>query len=172
MKINNLKLYSLALATGFILILSSCSKEKNLNDMADSSTSGLKASGPSANGQGTFMYNNLKRHFSFHANTMPNGTVKGSGVLTYNGNSVQIKFDINCMSINANTATMSGNVTSSNQAAWPAGTPCAFKVVDNGEGSSSIDEITLLQQSPSYDCLTWPGLPLNPIDGGNIQVKP
>jgi hypothetical protein len=173
MKIKNFKLFALALLAGSALMLSSCSKENNLNDQATSSQPELKAgNGPSANGQGAFYYNGVKRHFEFNARTKAGGVVQGNGVLTYNGHDIQTKFDINCMTVTGNTATLSGIVTSSTLENWPAGTPVAFTVVDNGEGGSNPDEMTLLQQSPGYDCTTWPGLWLIQIESGNIQVKP
>jgi len=174
MKTKKLSFYLLALAAGFVLILGSCNKENNLTEDVNSSQGSLKSGkGPSANGQGSIFYNDNTRHFAFHANTKPNGSTEGSGVLTYNGAEIQIKFNIDCLSVAANIATMSGNVTSSTLDTWPVGTPVAFRVADNGEGSgSNPDQITLLQQSPGYDCLTWPGLPFNDVESGNIQVKP
>ena len=168
-------MYLLVLATGVALFLSSCTKENNVSDQVNSTKGELKAGNkPSANGQGQVLVNDVLRHFSFHAITKQNGTVTGNGVLNYNGNeNTQIKFAIDCLNVNGNFATMSGVVTSSNLEIWPAGTPVSFSVEDNGEGAGSDpDQITLLQQSPGFDCYSWPGLPLNQIIGGNIQVNP
>ena len=168
-------MYLLVLATGMVFYLSSCTKDTNFSEESNPQKSELKTgNNPSASGQGQFLVNDVLRHFSFHAITKQNGTVEGNGVLNYNGaDNTQIKFDIDCLNVNGNMATMSGAVTSSNLEIWPAGTPVAFSVVDNGEGSGSDpDQMTLLQQSPAFDCYTWPGLPLNPITGGNIQVNP
>ena len=171
----NFKAYSLVVALGFIIIFSSCSKNDNITEDVNSSGAILKSGNrPSANGQGTFFFNDNERHFSFHVNTMPNGSVTGSGVLNYNGSgNVQIKFDINCLTVIGSTATMSGTVTSSNLVSWTVGAPCVFRVVDNGEGSSNPDEITLLYQTSVWDCTTLPEeILLFQIEGGNIQVKP
>jgi hypothetical protein len=133
--------------------------------------------GPSANGQGSLTRpGELQRRFAFHANTMPNGDVKGSGVLTITGGEAQIKFDINCLSINGSTAIMAGKVTSvSGNTAFQVGWDCWFKVVDNGEGSNAApDQITLLSGNPGgLDCTIQVigNNPLNDIEGGNIQVK-
>ena len=172
MKTKKISVLTLALAAGLFFILGSCNKDTLKNEL-NSNESILKASGPSANGSGSFVYNGTTRHFTFHANTMPNGSIQGSGVVNYNGSgNFQVKFSIDCMVINGNSATMSGAVTSSNDEIWPVGTPVSFSVVDNGEGSGSDpDQITLVQQSYDYDCTTWPGLWLNEVSG-NIQVKP
>jgi hypothetical protein len=175
MKSLKLSMFVLLLAGGMALFLGSCSKESNFSDTANSTKGELKAGNtPSANGQGSLVVNSVVRHFSFRAITKQNGTVEGSGVLNYNGNgNIQIKFSIDCLNVAGNMATMSGAVTASNDEVWPVGTPVSFRVLDNGEGSGSDpDQITLLQQSFGYDCYTWPGLPLNPITAGNIQVKP
>lgn len=132
--------------------------------------------GPSANGQGSLTRpGDLQRRFSFHANTMPDASVKGSGVLTITANNAQIKFDIDCMTISGNTATMSGKVTSvSGATGFQVGWNCWFKVVDNGEGSNANpDQITLLFGGPgALPCTTPFSVALNTVEGGNIQVKP
>lgn len=132
-------------------------------------------SGPSANGQGSLsLPNEVSRRFSFHANTMPDGTVKGSGVLTYTGGELKIMFDIDCLNVVGNTATMSGVVTRvEGTSAFQEGYRCRFKVTDNGEGANAApDEMTLLQGSTSLpDCNAPFNLQENPIEGGNIQVK-
>jgi hypothetical protein len=48
-----------------------------------------------------------------------------------------------------------------------------FKVEDNGEGNNAnSDRMTLMNLSPTLpDCNTPIPLALNPIEGGNIQVK-
>jgi hypothetical protein len=130
--------------------------------------------GPSANGQGTLtLPGDQSRHFAFHANTMPDGSVQGSGQLTYTGGVLDLKFDINCMTIVGNSARMSGIITSHSTNPALVGTGCYFRVVDNGEGSnSSEDQMTLLfvGLAPGYPC-NFNGGALNPIEGGNIQVK-
>ena len=137
----------------------------------------LPPAGPSANGQGSLTRpGDLQRRFAFHANTMPDASVQGSGVLTITAGVAQIKFDINCMTVSGNTATMSGTVTEvSGNTVFEVGWNCWFKVVDNGEGSnaSGPDKITLLFGSPNpLPCSANVSNALNPIEGGNIQVKP
>jgi hypothetical protein len=130
--------------------------------------------GPSANGQGTLTVGeDQSRHFAFHVNTMPDGSVQGSGELTYTGGVLKIKFDITCLSISGNMASMSGVVTSHDTNPELVGSGCRFRVVDNGEGANaSADQMSLLQIGlpVGIPCVTVP-IALNPIEGGNIQVK-
>ncbi|MBC7382713.1 MAG: hypothetical protein H7296_06910 [Bacteroidia bacterium] len=134
--------------------------------------------GPSANGQGSLTVGtDQQRRFSFHANTMPDGSVQGSGVLTYTGGEYKIKFDINCLKVTGNTAIMSGNITSVsgpeavNFPGYVEGTLVVFKVTDNGEGSNaSSDQLSRL--GAGSDCNSGIVLQTFPIEGGNIQVKP
>jgi len=172
-----LSFYLLALAIGSFIIFSSCSKEDQASQVYEDAleTNTLKASGPSVNGQGTFLYGEDIRHFSFHAKTMPNGEVKGSGVLTYNGGVQNIKFDIDCVTINGNTAILTGLVTSHRMNPDREGWFYWVKVVDNGEGSGdTADQLTLFYQGGGLngDCSLDYAYPLNDIEGGNIQVKP
>jgi hypothetical protein len=129
---------------------------------------------PSANGQGTLtIEGDQSRHFAFHVNTMPDGSVQGSGELTYTGGVLKIMFDITCLTVTGNTANMSGVVTRDDENPEFVGTYCRFRVVDNGEGANSVEDkisrlnIGFLQPVP---CTTV-NLALFPIEGGNIQVK-
>ena len=131
--------------------------------------------GPSASGQGTITIpGDITRHFAFHANTMPNGSVQGNGELTYTAGQLKIKFSIDCLVISGNQATMSGKIISWSDFPERAGWDCWFKVEDNGEGSNANpDKITrLLTNSALADCQANYGLALNLLEGGNIQVKP
>jgi hypothetical protein len=179
MKTNVFKLSVLTVACVFAFILNSCSKEElTVVQEADLTTtvdnSQTRAAGPSANGQGTLTLGEISRHFSFQAREKNNGSVQGSGVLTYTAGELKIHFDIDCLSVSGNTATMSGIITKYPQFPDRVGWECWFKVEDNGEGSNSDpDRITLLLTGPDLDdCTVEYGLALNPIEGGNIQVKP
>jgi hypothetical protein len=132
--------------------------------------------GPSANGQGNLsLPGEISRRFAFHANTMPDGSVKGSGVLTYTGGEIKIMFDIDCLSITGSTATMSGTVTKldgSTPSAFVPGSKVWFKVVDNGEGAKAAEDQMSLLFLVGGGCTTPYVVPIAPIEGGNIQVKP
>lgn len=132
--------------------------------------------GPSASGQGTFLYGEDIRHFSFHANTMPQGDVQGNGVLTYNAGVENIKFDIDCLFfVDDVTAIMTGVITYHKTTPALVGMYFWFKVVDNGEGSGDDpDLMTLFYEGGSLDgdCSYDLGAEFYEIEGGNIQVKP
>lgn len=171
-----ISIFSFAL---FFILLNGCKKaelSKSSTEISSDSepSAGASKAGPSANGQGTLTVGDQTRHFSFHAMTASNGTVSGSGVLTYTAGGVQSKFDINCMTVVGNEATMSGVVTQSDNI--PVGYPVWFKAVDNGEGANATeDQLTLLTYWINGAAVTcapnYFGTPLNPIEGGNIQVK-
>jgi len=127
---------------------------------------------PSANGQGTLDLGDNFRHFSFHANTMPDGSVQGSGVLTYTGGERKIMFDIDCLIVSGNIATMGGIITKADPNPEFVGTRCRFRVQDNGEGSNASEDrmsgmnVGLPPNAPCANANV-----LNPIISGNIQVK-
>ena len=168
--------------TTMLLVMAGCSKndtpvvptEENENSVQLAG----KGGGPSANGQGSLTtIAGDTRHFSFHANTTGNGTVQGSGVLNITAGGTQIKFDINCLNVVGNVATMSGTIRQSNNPVAVVGTGCWFRVVDNGEGSNApADQITLFAFFPNNPnpptCANNLLIGLNLVEGGNIQVKP
>lgn len=133
-------------------------------------------SGPSANGQGSqSLPGDISRRFSFHANTMPDGSVKGSGVLTYTGGVLKIMFDIDCLRVVGKTATMSGTVTKFDGdifTNYVPGTKIYFKVTDNGEGGNANPDQLSRLSSFAGGCNVPLAIAESPIDGGNIQVKP
>ena len=120
-----------------------------------------------------FITEDVLKHFEFNANTMPDGSVQGNGVVQYNGNdNLVVKFNIDCLNVTGNTAIMSGYVTQSNF--WYVDLPVYFRVIDNGEGSKSDpDEITFLYGGYGVSgCSEIMELDFYQITGGNIQVKP
>ena len=182
MKNNVFKFSLLALACVFAFILNSCSKEEltvtqetDLVTTVDNTQT--RTSGTSANGQGTLTNaDGSTRHFSFHAIENNNGNVEGSGVITYTAGGLRVRFDIDCLSVrDGNMAIMTGIITEYSLNPFLVGWGCYFRVEDNGEGSNSDpDQITLMTAFPpfaSLDCSII-FLTLNPIEGGNIQVKP
>lgn len=169
-----------------IAVFSGC--QENISDptsVSNTQSPLLKSSGPSASGQGRIVGTN--RVFAFNAVTHPDGSVSGQGQLTYthNGNDVKIHFTINCISVSGNDAIMSGTVSNSKALPGYVGGPCWFKVKDNGEGANAPpDEITFFIFCQPNDisgfCATLicdvdhelDAGGLNPIENGNIQVKP
>jgi hypothetical protein len=113
MRIAQLKLYVLAVTIGFMLVLTSCEQEnltttESENLVVNVDQSQARSGGPSANGQGTLTNpDGSTRHFSFHAREKNNGSIQGSGVLTYGGGLLKIKLDVDCLHVVGNTAHIS-----------------------------------------------------------------
>jgi len=176
-----IKFYLIALAGGLFLTFNSCdsddlpiSQDEEIMSKELNETSNKSKSATSAQGHGIFIYNSgNKRQFTFHANTMPDGSVEGNGVLFING-VLKVKFSIDCMIIDGNTAAMSGYITKDEPEY--VGDYIWFKVVDNGEGNNSNpDEISLFWFWPSSsngeDCNSFDNDEIYAIDSGNIQVN-
>ena len=180
MKTKILQLGFLVVAAGFVFILSTCTKDDNLNKDLNSSQAVLKSgNGPSANGQGSYQHDGFNSHLTINVHTMPNGDVQGSGVLirSGNGSTKHLKFDIDCLSVDGNVATMSGTTTASTFELCPVGTPIVFRVVDNGQGGSDPDQFTGIylpidEGWGPWDCNNFPEQYLFNIESGNIKVNP
>jgi hypothetical protein len=183
MKIKISKLYLLAFAA-IAFMLTNCSKENEPLTFEDEPNlaAEFKASesNPSANGHGTLYFEDATREFTFHAKMKPDGSVNGSGILTWSDGELVVKFSIDCLNILEDdmTAIMSGIVTSHSTDPEVVGRNCWFKVIDNGKGSNADpDEISLFYWYPpdeqaSQDCYTDNAVNMFQIAGGNIQVKP
>ena len=127
---------------------------------------------PSANGHGNLTLNNDLTTFSFHANTMKDGIVKGSITLNNRGQDVFIHADIDCLLVVGNTATMSGTITKSNRPNLE-GMTVVFRVEDNGEGNTGLPDTfsRLFITSGTFTCDSNLNFARFPIESGNIQVK-
>lgn len=179
MKSRNFFTLSLTMVAVAAISFSSCKKEDVLTGSVNASGKVLKSAqvestpGSSANGHGFFYEKGDKRQFSFNATKGADGSVSGSGVLTFNGpDNPVIKFDITCISVVGDMASLTGVVTSSN--VWPVGNPVYFQVIDGGEGSTAQDGISFLYSyadPDAPDCSAYPELPVYAVNGGNIQVK-
>jgi hypothetical protein len=182
-----MKILQISLAMLVLLCIAGCNNADNPTNPTNADQSAtrsasplLRASGASASGQGRIV--GTDRVFAFNATTAPDGTVRGQGQLTYthNGGDVKIHFMIDCMSVAGNVAIVSGTVLQST--IFEPGGPFWFKVVDNGEGKNALpDEMTgFLFCSPGdpdplcaqLTCGNDLQLALNPVENGNIQVKP
>ena len=182
MKTKNL-FYVLALIVGMVMFTSSCNNDEIMNDEADNQQSELKLGNlPSVNGQGIITWvavaypDGIKRHFTIHCNTMFDGSVKGNGVIHYIGGEVDLKFDINCMQVTGNMATLSGIVTSHSTNESYVGKGCWVRLIDNGEGNTEgmkdIISALAVNLQDYVDCSWNVGVNYYEIEGGNIQVKP
>ena len=131
----------------------------------------------SARGAGQLTFNGSLRTFAFTAREYSDGTVEGEGQLVVHVDEAPIifHFEITCLRVEGNMATMAGTITNSNTPERE-GRSVAFRVVDNGEGRNDPPAVmTVLQVAPpgvvntsDYD---FTGTPLRPIDGRNIQVS-
>jgi len=167
-------LFLYLLLANLLIVMGACQKE-NISDpdqQTESADRFYKNHGPSANGQGQFEFLGFQRLFVFHANTMPNGSVKGNGVLKYLDGELDSRFSIDCISVEGNVATMSGTIiehSDPNRVGWDIW----FKVIDNGEGANSeTDQMTPQGFGPTlFDCSFPYVLDLYEITTGNIQVR-
>lgn len=167
----------IVLTIGFMFAVNSCSKEDLFED--EGLAAGLKSAGATASASGHGMFylsDDMKRQFSFHAKVMPDGTVKGSGVVIYTTGELVTMFDINCMVVDGNTAILGGVLTKVTVAGI-VGDGCYFVVEDNGEGKKpgtlGPDRISALFYAPGVGCADAIGNEATIlIEGGNIQVNP
>lgn len=182
---NALKLFTLITGFSLFILFTGCTSDTL--DTADeevltSHSLSAKSSGPSASGHGTISFENLPtlngegfRQFTFHARENNNGTVTGGGVITYQGGELNLKFDINCLSVEGNIAVMSGVITKFKDNPASEGQLFYFEVMDNGEGSKTdTDQISVFYRGTDpavYTCAINYDNPLYFIEGGNIQVQ-
>lgn len=135
----------------------------------------MPASGPSASGHGNLTVGGELRTFSFTAVTHKNGTVTGQAQLNNRAQDTRLHLDIDCLRVVGNTATVSGIVTNTTDPTLE-GFRGIFRVEDNGEGANDppdrISLVFLFPPSVPLDCNSNLGLPLIPIEAGNIQVRP
>jgi hypothetical protein len=140
----------------------------------------------SANGQGTL--DDGARHFAFNAKRSADGTVTGHVTLinrNFSGDSghgpYRLHGDISCMTVTGNVATFGGTVKRTNDSNLVDA--FYFRVADFGEpgaGKDQISRVAFYDDDPSTEgdpalCLnedTANYTPLEPIESGNIQVRP
>jgi hypothetical protein len=175
-----------ALFFAAMLCGSSCSKEtETVRPIGETTRISARAAGPSANGQGTLIAGYLgdkPQHFSFHANTSPNGNVTGSFESTALGLDSRVHGRIDCLNIlpDGKTAIMSGVVTVVTgdiyliDFGFNVGDQAWFKVEDNGEGANATEDrfsdVYVFDELPP--CTSDFDVELLEIANGNIQVKP
>lgn len=170
--------YTLFFIPVFIISLMfwSCSEEPT--SVVQNSKTELMKSGPSANGQGTLVLNGNHQTFSFHA-MEHDGVVTGSIQCNNRDWGLIFHGEINCMVIDGNVATISGEIIHDNGLLelYPDYPYFLFKVIDNGEGANDpSDEFSdVYAYIENYPC-DWNYPPemweMKPIVNGNIQVKP
>jgi hypothetical protein len=147
----------------------------------------VAAAGDQAEGHGTLAG---KRQFSFNAHVNSDGSVTGQAELVNpnftgaNGKSpYRAHVEISCMKVIGNVAFFGGLVTSTNDTGGGVFTGAVyFSVQDNGEPGKSNDLLSpLFFFDDDPNTVGDPALcqgnqlgdfPMDPIQAGNIQVKP
>jgi hypothetical protein len=132
------------------------------------------SAGPKANGQGAFDVGTQLRTFAFNAVQQKDGEVYGHAELHNRTAGAMLHMDVDCLNIIGNMAVMSGPITSSNVPGLE-GLTGIFTAVDNGEGDSNDTDMLSLAYffAPgTLTCRSGFTPPPQPIEYGNIQVKP
>jgi hypothetical protein len=124
------------------------------------------------NGGGTTTESGKVSTFVFNAVELPDGTVNGHLNYMFRAGDLDIKMDIDCMSINTNRATLSGTITdvTGNTAGYPfvvVGAQASFTVQDNGNGNGGdlISDLIVGRTCAGGELVTY--LPIK----GNISIK-
>lgn len=134
------------------------------------------AGGPAATGAGMLDQGGELRTFSFTARVMPDGSVKGMGNIHNRSQDNHVKFDIDCLDVAGNVATMSGRVTLTTVPEW-ADADVWFRAIDHGEGKGDpTDEMTLVGifVAGGPPCGVDDAFVLGTLfelEGGNVQVR-
>jgi hypothetical protein len=143
------------------------------------------APGPSASGHGTVLLQDtdgrtVRRQFSFSARIMPDGSVRGSGIL--HNPSFDPKYDaqftITCLQIVGNRASFGASIRKTSDAVFNDEFDAAFfTVFDNGEpgaGNDTISEVFFdnVVEPSACQFIGADDFPQIPIESGNVQVNP
>ena len=144
-----------------------------------------------ANGHGTLLVEDedgdlVRRQFSLSARRYADGSVKGNAVLhnpaftVNNGQKYQLQIDISCMKVIGNVAFFGGTTKRTNDPNLVDAV--YFSVQDNGEPGKDRDTISrafFFDDDPNTTgnpalCQgnVLGDFPLEPIESGNIQVRP
>jgi hypothetical protein len=143
------------------------------------------ASRASASGHGTVLLQNtdgktVRRQFSFSARVMPDGTVKGSGIL-HNPSfdpKYDAQFDITCLQVVGNRASFGGSIRKTSDPVFNDEFDAAFfTVFDNGEpgaGNDTISEVFFdnVVEPSACQFIGADDFPQIPIESGNVKVTP
>jgi hypothetical protein len=127
----------------------------------------------SASGSGHILFGTNEEFITFSAENDANGTATGMAVVHDVTAGVTAKIDVNCLNVVGNVATISGIVTKSNEPTL-VGFEGVFQVVDNGEGGSSPDLMSLAnfhEVGVGSDCSVPAEFDLAPLTSGNVQVR-
>lgn len=131
------------------------------------------AGNPHVNGGGTTAEGGQVSTFVFNAVQLPDGSVNGHLNYKFRFADIDIRMDIDCMTLMGNRATLKGTVTdvNGNVSSYPfifIGAQAAFTVQDNGQGRAAPDLISDLIFPAGCDANLATYLPIR----GNISIKP
>jgi hypothetical protein len=127
----------------------------------------------SARGSGHIQFGSNSEFITFSAVQHSDGTVTGTATVHDVSAGVTAQIDVNCLNVIGNTATISGVVTRSTEPTLQ-GFEGIFQVVDGGEGSGSVDLMSLANffaVGTGNDCRVPGEFDLVPVEQGNIQVQ-
>ena len=118
-------------------------------------------------------FNGEERTVEFTAQRDTANNSRGEGHLFNHVSGTKLHFTIDCLNVVGSQATISGAISQSDTASFPAGTPIWLTVVDNGEGKKSPPDLV----SPLF-AIFGSGVPCTTniaaaniaIEGGNVQV--
>ena len=156
-----------------LFVLQSCTKEDVTITEDNSAVEDAlrKGNAPAASGQGTIDFlAEGKRHLSFNVKTKKDGTVSGSGQLTYTQGELKVKFSIDCISVTGNVANMTGKIISNSNTPEQAGSGFYFSVIDNGEGNNSDPDMMSAMSIGNFICSQTTNTYYEVLEG-NIQVS-
>ncbi len=127
-----------------------------------------------ASGMAKISRANGDRIITFHAKKYADGIVKGSGNLLWPSLG-KVHFDIQCLTVEGNTATIGGKITSWTDHPEYTGRVFVFIVEDNGN-DGSMDRLSWFYwdrdgKYPPVECTPDYEEPLFNLHSGNILVK-
>ncbi|MCA1828642.1 MAG: hypothetical protein ABR567_13030 [Myxococcales bacterium] len=129
----------------------------------------------SAQGSGHIQFASNEEFISFNAVQRSDGSASGIANVHDISAGVTVQIAVDCLNVVGDTATISGIVTrSSDPSRVPTGFEGIFQVVDGGEGSGSVDLMSLVNffaVGTGTDCNAPGEFDLVPVDHGNIQVR-
>jgi hypothetical protein len=127
----------------------------------------------SARGGGHWHIGTALRTFAFTAKNRSDGTTQGQYQINNRDVSGSREHGtVTCLEVRGNEAWI-GGVIAASSLPNREGTPRVFRVVDNGEGSGDPADQASLVEVPllGVTCHTMPMIPLETLEGGNIQVR-
>jgi hypothetical protein len=133
----------------------------------------------SASGQGALFIQTPDgsgtRTFSFNAETRSDGTTVGHAELVNRFSGAIVHIHVDCLRVIGNVASISGQVTKTNNPLFETYSQVVFSVQDNGEGASAPPDLISFAffdvPQLGFDCHDQLFPPTMPIENCNVQVR-